>query len=423
MSDDDATADAEARRSAFRAAASGLLSAPAAAPLALILIELDDADEALERDCLARLAAAAPGGAVTARLRAGVLSVLTPTTDAGRDAEALQAAARRFLAGLGRPARAGATWRRGAHADVDALLGDADAALREARLSGRDALVFDDAAAAAVADRRGLSDAIAAAIDDGAFEQVYQAQRATRSRGGDGPERALYGFEALTRWRRNGRPVAPDTFVPLAEATGQIEAIDLWGLRVATAQLGRWRAAGAGELTMSVNISPGLLTSGVLADQVQAAIAAAGVPPRRLTIEITERTPLALGAAETRETLWALRELGVGLAIDDFGVGYANYAALAETPATALKIDQSFAALLDQGPRGAALYRGFVALASAFGMTLVAEGVETPSQCDALAALGCEWAQGHFFGGPLSAAAAADVARAARSDGTGRQGP
>ncbi|MFC7477536.1 EAL domain-containing protein [Dankookia sp. GCM10030260] len=220
------------------------------------------------------------------------------------------------------------------------------------------------------------------------------------------------GAEALLRWHHAGRgAVPPATFIPVAEGSDLIVEIGGWALRRAAADAARHPELGR----VSVNVSVRQLAAGRLPGQVDRALAESGLAPERLELELTETLPLE---AEPRAAgvLRRLRDRGIGLALDDFGAGYASFARLRRLPFSALKLDTSLLApLAGPAPGHAADLAILLAirdLGRALRLRLVAEGVETPAQHDAVADLGFDEAQGYLFGAPmpLEALLAADPA-------------
>lgn len=293
-------------------------------------------------------------------------------------------------------------------ADAGAVLRHAGAALARARAAGRGRLsrstpelraelqARDDVAAALGASVRELIDAPEG--DTHGFSLVYQpvVELATG---------VPAGAEALVRWRHGALgEVSPGTFIPLAEELGLIAPLGSWVLRTACAAmhgLGRSIHEAAG-LSVSVNVSGHQLAVGELADEIAAALAGSGLPPTRLTVELTE-TALVRDPRRARRVLGELRVRGVRVALDDFGAGYASLGYLHELPIDLIKIDRSFVARMGGG-RGpsAAIPRAMVALGQALGLRTVGEGVETAEQRDALAAIGCTYGQGYLFSRPLA---------------------
>jgi EAL domain-containing protein (putative c-di-GMP-specific phosphodiesterase class I)/CheY-like chemotaxis protein len=206
----------------------------------------------------------------------------------------------------------------------------------------------------------------------------------------------LVAAEALLRWTHPRRgPVSPSQFIPAAEATGLIEDITGWVLRQAARHWCSLRAAGL-DLPISVNISPYSIVTGLLADQVRAALSVAGMPAERLEIEITETYRLEQ-SAQTRRTLAALRAQGVRTALDDFGTGHSSLEALRTLEVDTLKIDRSFVADIGGNPKHLEIVRSIVALSRALRLEVVAEGVETVGQASLLESLGVDQFQGYLF--------------------------
>lgn len=227
------------------------------------------------------------------------------------------------------------------------------------------------------------------------------------------PERDLVtgrtaGVEALLRWERDGVTVGPDRFVPLAEHTGLIVPIGEWVLRTAIHQLADWaRVFGdKGRLTMAVNVSVGQLRSDRIVELLREEVAAAGIDPTRLTVEITESMVVTEDRAVV-ERLRAISDLGVRLAIDDFGTGYASIANLRRLPIDVLKIDRQFVAEADVP--GENLLGPIVQIGNAFGLTTVAEGIETVAQLERLRELGYQLGQGYLFAPPVAARSAREM--------------
>jgi diguanylate cyclase (GGDEF)-like protein/PAS domain S-box-containing protein len=219
------------------------------------------------------------------------------------------------------------------------------------------------------------------------------------------------GVEALIRWTHPRRgPISPAQFIPLAEASGAITRIGQWVLQRACADAARWIAMGAdpGRFSVAVNVSPRQLEQDGLADQVDRALRATGIPARMLLLEITEGV-LMLDPGATAARLEALRALGVRVAIDDFGTGYSSLARLARLPVDVVKVDRAFTALVDEPDGEGEFARGVIGLVGALHRVTVAEGVEHPGQVTRLRELGCELGQGYWFSGPLPVAEMDDL--------------
>jgi EAL domain-containing protein (putative c-di-GMP-specific phosphodiesterase class I)/AmiR/NasT family two-component response regulator len=219
----------------------------------------------------------------------------------------------------------------------------------------------------------------------------------------------IIGAEALLRWNRPGHGlVSPARFVEAAEDSGLILPIGLWILREACRQAAAWPE----PIGIAVNVSPVQLRDPGLHEAIIAVIRETGITPSRLELEITEGVMLE-DSAEILETLRRLREPGIRLAIDDFGVGYANLAYLQKFRFDRVKIDRGFISRLGEDASATAVVRAVFALAASLGFRVIAEGVETPAQAKALLALGCQEAQGFLY----SRAVPADAFEAALRGG------
>jgi EAL domain-containing protein (putative c-di-GMP-specific phosphodiesterase class I) len=234
------------------------------------------------------------------------------------------------------------------------------------------------------------------ALDHHEFFLHYQPQVDARND-------RITGVEALLRWRDPaGNPIPPAQFIPLAEDTGLIVPIGKWVLQTACAQLKRWRDAGHVDLTLSVNVASRQFRDPTFTDTVGDAIAAAGIPPQMLELEITESILLE-HSDDTLRTLNALKRIGVALAIDDFGTGYSSLSYLKRFPIDRVKIDQSFVRDLASDSDDLAIVRAIIALARALRLAVIAEGVETGAQLALLRHEECHDYQGYFFARPMDA--------------------
>ena len=213
------------------------------------------------------------------------------------------------------------------------------------------------------------------------------------------------GVEALARWDhpRLGA-IGPDRFIPVAEQTGFIREIGWWVLETAARQASAWRHAtgrGLDDLRLSVNLSTRQLHDRELADRIVRLLREVELPATSLTLELTEDA-FAGSEATLVAALARLRAEGLRIAIDDFGSGYSTLGRLRRLPIDEVKIDRAFIDPL-QSAADAAVVRTMLELARALGLRVVAEGVETPAQRDALRQMGCEMAQGYLFGRPMDA--------------------
>ena len=279
--------------------------------------------------------------------------------------------------------------------DVDSLLRRADVAMYQAKDDhagqarydgGRDH--YDPGKLALVAELR-------RAIENDELVLFYQP-KATLSDG------RICAVEALVRWQHPERGlVPPDDFLPVAEQTGLIEPLTHWVLRTALAQVGLWGEDFA-ELTMAINVSARNLGRSDFADTVLQALATAGVSPHRLVLEITE-TALLVDPEVAGATLARVSAAGVRVSIDDFGQGQTSLGYLSTLPLHELKIDKSFVTDLPHNPSHAAIVRSIVELGHNLGLQVVAEGVETQENVDALWSVGCDVAQGYLLSRPMPA--------------------
>ena len=271
------------------------------------------------------------------------------------------------------------------------LLGRSDEALYAAKAAGKDRVVVYEQFLAA---RAVLETAIADGLAAGEFALHYQPLISL-----DGGE--VIGFEALVRWDRPGHGlVPPDSFIALAEKSSLICDLGRWVLGEATRQLACWSRDGldAGRpLRMAVNISARHIADPAIVTDVEEAIRASGIAPDRLELELTETTLMDAEVADPH--LVHLRGLGVAIALDDFGTGYTSIGQLSDLPVDTLKIDRSFVAATDPRQRG--LVTLIIQAAHAFGLGVVAEGVENDETLETLHALGCDTAQGFLVSRPM----------------------
>jgi diguanylate cyclase (GGDEF)-like protein len=234
------------------------------------------------------------------------------------------------------------------------------------------------------------------AIDDGGLLLHYQPKADMRTGG-------VRGVEALLRWTHADHgPIPPDEFIPLAEHTGLIRPLTLFVLDAALAQCRTWNDDGV-DVGVAVNLSVRNLYDPSFADEVAALLAKWGVPASQLELEITESVIMA-DPMRAMAVLARLSDLGVGLSLDDFGVGYSSLAYLKRLPVTEIKIDKSFVMNISTDESDAMIVRSTIGLARSLGMRVVAEGVETEETWARLVALGCDIAQGYYLCRPKPAA-------------------
>jgi diguanylate cyclase (GGDEF)-like protein len=284
--------------------------------------------------------------------------------------------------------------------DADTLMRAADAALYRAKAEGRGiARFFEPGMDAALAARRRMTQDLRLAVADGAFELAFQPLRNL-------PGGGLEGFEALLRWPHPELGLIPPAdFIPLAEETGLIVPLGAWVLRSACREAVRW----PGGLKVAVNLSPAQFRDGpALVQTVRDALSAAGLEANRLELEVTEGL-LVQDCDATLSILGQLRDLGCRIVMDDFGTGYSSLAYLWRFPFDKLKIDRSFVAGMSTEPKAAAIVATVVALGRTLGLSVTAEGIETPAQAGALSEAGCDFGQGYLLGRPMPAAAAQQI--------------
>ncbi|BFR48699.1 EAL domain-containing protein [Nitratidesulfovibrio sp. HK-II] len=214
----------------------------------------------------------------------------------------------------------------------------------------------------------------------------------------------LHGVEALLRWTRTeGGDISPAEFVPVAEDTGLITSIGAFALEEVCAQLRRWSDAGLPPPgVVHVNISGRQFMQPGLPHAVETLLDRTGTDPRTLRFEVTESVLMRHGS-QAITVMGQLRELGIRLCLDDFGTGYSSLGYLKRLPVDSIKIDRSFVAGLEHDRDGQAIVRSILSLGLHLGLEIVAEGVETHTQADILASLGCRYAQGFLYAPPLAA--------------------
>ncbi|HEY4727330.1 MAG TPA: EAL domain-containing protein, partial [Actinomycetes bacterium] len=385
---------------------------------AVLVLDLDRFREVAERfgdDAIDRLLVAVAGrlrsilrpSDTVSRFGSDEFAVLCPDLAHERDAVRL---AERMTAGLATPfavggqeivvsasigiALTGSRTRR-----AESLLSDADTALQRAKHRGGGIYeLFDETVRAQLIERLELEQALRQAVDADELRTLYQPIVSLA-------EGRLVGVEALVRWDQPGRgQLLPAEFVPFAEETGLIVPLGAWVLQEACRQAARWRSAGTRAApAMHVNLSPRQFAEPHLIDLVAGALADTATDPDRLCLEVTERA-LAANPASAATTLKRLSALGVRVSVDDFGTGYSSLASLQYLPLSSLKIDRSFVARLDLDPSDDAMVAAVIALGHTLGLTVIAEGVETPRQLAKLDQLGCDYAQGYLFARPETAA-------------------
>lgn len=385
-------------------------------PYAVLFLDLDrfkDVNDTLGHDTGDRLLIL-----ITARLRAAMRLGDTLARQGGDEFTILLTegvtissainAAKRILDALAVPltlegqeyrltASIGIALERGDHTRPEEVLRDADIAMYRAKASGGGCYaLFDPAMQAALATRVALERDLRQALEHDEFVLHYQPIIHLHTG-------RIDKVEALIRWQHPTRGmVSPAEFIPLAEETGLIAPLGRWVLEQACHQAAAWGAAGY-AVVVAVNLTAREFQHPDLADEVAAALGAAGLAAQWLRLEITESLAMR-DVAATITTLAALQALGVQVALDDFGTGYSSLAYLKRLPVDTLKIDKDFIDGLGIGEEDTAIVTAIIALAHTLGLAVIAEGVETVAQTERLRALGCDLAQGYHFARPLSAA-------------------
>jgi diguanylate cyclase (GGDEF)-like protein len=382
---------------------------------ALLFVDLDrfksvndvlghNAGDAMLRDVAERLTAALPSQAVAARIGGDEFAVLL---SGDQDEEAATEVAHGIVERLREPFELGdrvlhigasvgvALWPQHGRR-LQSLMQCADVAMYRAKTRNQPMAVHRAAEDDYTRSQRGLEVDLWRAIEDGQLrihvQPVYDID-------GD----SVVGAEALVRWMHPSRGlVAPASFIELAEETGQIAAIDRWVLRQAVQRAAEWQAKDW-HGWIAVNFSARTLEQHDLVELVRGVLREHEVAPERLVIELTESAAMA-DPETTRERLQRMRELGVRVAIDDFGMGYSSLAYLKRFPADHLKVDRAFTRGIGQHKRDEEVIELVLQLADKWGLDVIAEGVETREQLDWLNERGCHQAQGYLIGKPMDPA-------------------
>ena len=407
-----------ANRAAFMDRLSQALAAMGLQPgrLAVVFVDLDhfkaindnfghDAGDQVLAEAGRRLSVLCRHGDTVARLGGDELVVLCgalgESDDVGRIAD-------RFVREIAAPyvadgrdlsvtASAGVVVTSDPLAEPEQLVREADEAMYQAKKAGRDRYRVYDTARVTANGTAPLQAELARALDSSELFVAYQPLFSLE-------DLSLVGVEALVRWRHPERGlVPPGDFVPFAEEHGLIGRIGSFVLDEACRQLADWmaRPGWPERFTMAVNVSGRELGGPELTERVARAVRRNGIDPARLCLELTE-TALVGEWGDVQGALAALSKLGARVALDDFGTGYSTLAHLQRLKVDVLKIDRSFVSQIGREPRDREIVGAVTAMAHALGMTVVAEGIETSHQLEALAGLDCDQGQGFLFARPLS---------------------
>jgi diguanylate cyclase (GGDEF)-like protein len=361
-----------------------------------------------------RLREASQGCALLARLGGDEFTILLEDVKAVEDAEAYAAA---IVSTLQQPitidgrllavsASVGASLYPDHADDAEQLLRAADVALFRAKELGRNryalykAELYD-----AAAQRFRLEQSLRRAVENGDLMLMFQPQIALHTF-------EVSGLEALLRWRKpDGRIATATEFIHIAEKTGLIHELTDWVLRSATSTVAAWRAQGWHRATVAINISAPQFFESDFCEHIARALEVTGLPASALELELTE-TVFQTGPT-TVDSLRRLREMGVAVALDDFGIGYSSLTSLEQLPITRVKLDRMLVEGVDSNPRSAAIVRSIVALCHGLGLQVIAEGVERPAQLEFLSHCGPIGVQGYLLAYPVESQDAQNEANAA----------
>jgi diguanylate cyclase (GGDEF)-like protein/PAS domain S-box-containing protein len=360
------------------------------------------------REAVETAARSGPGGWLVARFGGDEFVILAPGL---RDPAGVADFAENLLLRLSEPylvkdreihsgASMGVAFSQGIATEAQALMRDADTAMYEAKRRGRGGMVCFDAQMRAKLTRSVLLDeALRHAIARNQLHVAYQPIV-------DLETGAMTSVEALLRWQHPELgTVSPGEFIPIAEESGEIIPIGEWVLRQACQDWSAWQAQDpvAAPAMVSVNVSRVQMTLGPrLMRQVRQALAAAAMPASALQLEITEREVMK-DPEHARALMHSLRELGVHLAMDDFGTGTSSLGCLRDYPFHTIKIDKSFVTDLCRDPHVLAVAHATVNVIENLGMMSVAEGIEEPGEVAVLQSMGCRYGQGYLFARPMPA--------------------
>jgi diguanylate cyclase (GGDEF)-like protein len=349
-----------------------------------------------------RLQTATEGRALLARLGGDEFTILLEDVQSVEDVEAYAA---EIVATLQHPltvdgrllatsASVGASLFPDHADDAEQLLRAADVALFRAKELGRNRYaLYKPALYDAAAQRFRLEQSLRRAVEAGDLLLMFQPQIELHTF-------EVTGLEALLRWRKpDGRIATASEFIHIAEKTGLIHELTDWVLRSATSTVAAWRAQGWHRASVSINISAPQFFESNFCDHIAQALEVTGLPASALELELTE-TVFQTGPS-TVESLRRLRERGVSIALDDFGIGYSSLTSLEQLPITRVKLDRMLVEGVDSNPRSAAIVRSIVALCHGLGLQVIAEGVERPAQLEFLSHCGPIGVQGYLLAYPV----------------------
>jgi len=283
------------------------------------------------------------------------------------------------------------------------LLRNADSAMYHSKEQGRNTYsYFTDSMNQKVTRRLQLEGQMHGALDRGEFSVSYQPQIEIKTN-------RVVGIEALLRWNNQVLgDVSPSEFIPIAEQTGIIIQLGQFVLTEGIQQYIEWQRLCDHKITLAVNMSPRQFRDPKLLEFIEQTLKQYGITGNSIELEITEGV-LMSGHAYIDEAIYALSELGIGIAMDDFGTGYSSLSYLRQFPFDSLKIDRDFVCDLTTNPADQELVNATIAMAHGLGLKVVAEGVETKGQLSHLSAQNCDMAQGYLFSKPTTSAQIAEM--------------
>jgi diguanylate cyclase (GGDEF)-like protein len=393
--------------------------------LAVLFLDLDrfkqindtlghDAGDQLLQEVAARLRSCLRDSDTVARLGGDEFVVLLPELDEEKYAANV---ARKILSAVARPfVLAGQDYRITASIgistypqdglDEQTLTKSADVAMYKAKEEGKNNFQFySEALNANSLERLTMESALRNALERGEFELHYQVERALAGGG-------ITGMEALLRWRHPDLgTVAPMQFIPLAEETGLIVPIGKWVLRTACLQNVAWQNQGLPRLRMAVNLTARQFTDELLLPDIAVILSDTGMDATLLELEISENL-LMHNVDKTLRILGGLKDMGVRIAVDDFGIGYFSIATLKRFPLDTIKIDRSFIRGVTSACEDRNLTGAIIAMGRSLSLNVVAQGVETKEQTEFLRRNDCDDVQGFYLDKPLPAAQIAELLRA-----------
>ncbi len=385
--------------------------------LALLLLDLDhfkyindrlgyDAGDQLLRHVVDRIKSNIQIGDLVARLGGDEFAIILHDVNKTRDAGVV---AKQIIAAVAEPMQLasnevstsvsiGIALAEDHESTMDDLLKAADTAMHTAKKQGRNNYkFFAEHMQSEAESKQRIQIMLHQAITNEELFMVYQPKVSLSNK-------KMVGFEALLRWQpKQGTPIGPETFIPIAEESGQIIELGEWVLRTVCQQIKQWQTlTGFKDMKVGINVSTRQLHTGGFHDLLQQVIKENGIAPHWIEIEVTETGVLTNPEIVIKE-LQKVHGMGISISIDDFGTGNSSLDHLRKLPLDVLKIDRSFIQDIGVDRQDEEIIRVVVAIAHTLGLEVVAEGGETPEQLDFLANINCDLLQGYFFSKPLSA--------------------